>query len=665
MTPVYLPSQHASVHDLPDGPDTLRAVLADAVAKAIAGQRPDGNLEDPAADDDIGDMTLGVVSLFCLAWHRDDRRDPELVGAARRGVDFFLAHRVFRADNPGELFLRIRDSGRPYVRYLPATGEHPFGDWPSTVWALLHAVNVLELGPALLTDQQHAALTEVAMGFWRWLTEASLFNPQQTANQAIGAVVGGLTLGRHLRARSAVHDGDRIVREAMSLYHREIRSRRLVDRDLRLPVEHGAGHDQNYLPISLTFLARAFQVSGERCFLDDGDEIARYLECRLSGRGFDYGGPRYSEQHCGCEGMLGLRWFGHRIDADIGRYLGDRRGAYFCASASGVPSGHFAFTTVWFWLDDHRWHRGPEDAVVHTAHSLRHGRTSVSLTAQLTPYLVDAGETVVIESIVDHQHGIGPLVRYADGKRMLLTRPLGPTRTQERAGYRLGAKLVTKAVVTRDEVMLAVQQLFVSDGTRLHVVTVLDSTALPADAEVTFLAGLPYATADGSRQRKVVEVKEFGGGPFDLGRPDEVLATGGTLVAGGMAITAGAGLRVLNPPAGRAHFNSPETIGRTQEQVAFDLADDPRGYGSPDVGWQRVAQTNLVLAERIADAPADLAVFVVRYGPAHDLASPDPVDASASRTADGVVVRTPDFVALVGDPAGDAHGEPVLRVTAR
>src|SRR5262249_22638513 len=154
-------------------------------------------------------------------------------------------------------------------------------------------------------------------------TGASVFNPQQTANQAIGAVAAGLALGRLLPDAS-------IVDKAMSLYHSEISAHRIVDRGFRLPTEHGAGHDQNYLPISLTFLARAYQVSGQECFLRDGDEIARHLECRLSARGFDFGGPRYSEQHCGCEGMLGLRFFGNRIGADLGRYLGDRRVAYYC-----------------------------------------------------------------------------------------------------------------------------------------------------------------------------------------------------------------------------------------------------------------------------------------------------------------------------------------------
>ncbi|WP_223165433.1 hypothetical protein [Lentzea indica] len=516
---VYLPSQHASVHDLPDDDGQLRMVLARAVDAAITRQRPDGNLEDLAAVDDIGDMALGVVSLLCLAWHRGDRRDAKLVDAARRGLDFVLAERVFRTDNPGELFLQLRDSGLPYARYVLEAGDHPFGDWPSTVWALLHAVNVLELGREVITEAQWTALADVATGFWRWLTEASMFNPQQTANQAIGAVVAGLTLGRLLSETSIVDD-------AMFLYHSEVRARRVVDRGFRLPVEHGAGHDQNYLPISLTFLARAYEVSGEQCFLDDGDEIARHLEARLSARGFDYGGPRYSEQHCGCEGMLGLRFFGERIRAELGRYLGDRRVAYYCATTPGLPSGHFAFATVWFFLDDRQWYREPAETPVHTRYSLRHGNVSVSLTGQLTPYLIDAGATTVIESVMDHQHGIGPVLHHSDGRRMLLTRPLGPARVRDATEGGLGAKLVTKAVVTWDQVMLAVQQLYVTDGERLCLIAVLDRAALPVGAELSFLAGLPYATAEGSRQRRIRTVGEPGGDPFDLGESWRALTTG-------------------------------------------------------------------------------------------------------------------------------------------
>src|SRR5207245_4001130 len=120
--------------------------------------------------------------------------------------------------------------------YLLGAGEHPFGDWPSTVWAMLHAVNVLDLGSGLLTEDQYAEVTELAVGYWRWLTEVSVFNPQQTGNQAIGAVVAGLGLGRHVRQLSRVDEGERIAAEAMSLYHNKIRAERISDRGYLLPV---------------------------------------------------------------------------------------------------------------------------------------------------------------------------------------------------------------------------------------------------------------------------------------------------------------------------------------------------------------------------------------------------------------------------------------------
>jgi hypothetical protein len=251
-------------------------------------------------------------------------------------------------------------------------------------------------------------------------------------------------------------------------------------------------------------------------------------------------------------------------------------------------------------------------------------------------------------------------VRYPDGESLLLVRPLGPARARDTAVDGLAGKLVTKPVVTRDQVMLAVQQLYVSDGERMYVVAVLDRSALPADVELTFLAGLPYATAEGERQRKIVAVTEPDGVPFDLGEPDEVLDTQGILLAGGLALSASGSLRVVNPPAGPAYVNSPQTIGLTQEQVAFALGDDPRGYGNPDHGWQRVVRTNQVLAGPIPETPHGRAVFALCYGP-----EPDPISVTAEATEEGVLVYAPGFAALIGHPAGDEHGDPILRLSAR
>jgi hypothetical protein len=656
--PVYLPSQHASAHALPDDAASLAAELAAAVRAAIAQQQPDGNFEDPAADDDIGDMGLGVLSLLCLAWHRGDRRDEELTASARSGADYFLSERVYRTDNPGEPFLRIRHSGLPYARYMPGTGEHPFGDWPSTTWALLHAVNVLELGEGLLTGDQYAQIGELAQGYWRWLTEVSIFNPQQTANQAVGCIAGGLMLARHLRTHGDEESGARVADAAMRLYATEIQAERVLDRGYELPLEHGAGHDQNYVPISLTFLAQAHRVSGDPCFLEDGEQIARHLDARLSARGFDYGGPRYSEQHCGAEGMLGLRTFSRLIRSDLGRYLADRRVAYYPAAGHGGPSGHFAFASVWFWQDEGAWYRDGH-APRCTPYSVRGRRASVSYTAQSTPYLVDAGGTSVIEAIADRQHGIGPVVRYADGSTLLMTRPLGPLRTRDLVDGDFAAKLVTKAVVTREQVMISVQQLAICDDEHVYMVAVFDRSGLPQDAEVAFLAGLPYVEEAEGKQQKIVAVGAPDGAPFDLGLPGATVQAA-ALHAGGLLLRSAGGLRVENPPEGTAYFNSPQTLGLTQEQAAFALADDPRGYGNPDSGWQRVAGSNLVLAEPLPMPDSNRAVFVLCYGPHGE---PE-FTVAAEAAAGGVTVRTPAFTAFIGDPAGDGHGEPALWLEA-
>ena len=83
----------------------------------------------------------------------------------------------------------------------------------------------------------------------------------------------------------------------MNLYLGEIRTRRIRDRGAPLPPEHGGAYDNNYGPISLSFLAQAHRISGEDVFAEDGDALARYIDARLAGSGFDIGGPRYSEQH--------------------------------------------------------------------------------------------------------------------------------------------------------------------------------------------------------------------------------------------------------------------------------------------------------------------------------------------------------------------------------
>lgn len=607
---MHLLHQRGPLHDLPDTPEAYDAVLADVTEQALARLTPEGSLEHPDCLDDIGDTSLGITSLLALAWRRT--KDPRLPEAVHRSVAFHLRERVYRDDNPGYPNLRIRDSGFPYARYVLAAGAHPIGDWPSTVWALLQAVDVLDAADGLLDDDRRAELLEVARGYWRWLTEATFFNPQEAGNQAIGCVVGGLMLARHLPPEEGKSVGSR----AIGLYVDEIRARRVRDRGALLPPEHGGAYDNNYGPISLSFLAQAHRVSGEEIFAEDGDALARYIDARLTGGGFDNGGPRYSERHSGFESVLGLRYFGARIGADLGRYRGDTRWGRHAVKPDGGVDGHFAWMLVWQIQDATRWHRTPSPAPAR--HQLRAGTVSVAFDDRMTPSLVEAGGTYYLPAAVNRQHGFGPVT---DG--FLLCRPMGEVRVRDARADGLTAKLVTKPVVGRDHVLRHLRSLYVTDGTSLWVTVAVER--LPGTPYL--LAGFPYAADDGDRVRRTV--------------------TG--------SVTSAGELRLTHPEShGTDHFDARSET--TQEQAAFALAADPRGYGNPDEGWRHLVTSTALEAGPVPGAPEELSVFAVRYGPG------GPFTPAFDSGPAGLTVRTEAFVALVGDPAGGADGEPELHL---
>ncbi|MET9358636.1 hypothetical protein ABZY14_37875 [Streptomyces sp. NPDC006617] len=609
---MYLPHQRGPLHHLPDDPAAYDAVLAHVTETALARLTPKGNLENPGAREDIGDTSLGITSLLSLAWHRT--KDPRLPEAVRRSLAFHLHSRVFTEDNPGYPNLTVRDSGLPYARYVLQAGAHPVGDWPSTVWALLQAVNVLDAADGLVEEQQYRDLLGVARGYWRWLTRATVFNPQDAANQAIGCVVGGLMLARHLPPGEA----DSVRERSLQLYADGIRARRVQDRGALLPPEHGGAYDNNYGPISLSFLAQAHRVSGEEVFAEDGDTLARYIDARLCASGFDIGGPRYSEQHSAFESVLGLRYFGHRIGADIGRYAGDSRWARHAVGADGGPDGHFAFMLVWQIQDTTNWHRAPSTSPAR--HQLRSGTVTVSFDDRMTPSVLEVGGTALIAAAVNRQHGFGPVT---DGT--LLCRPMGAVRVADDRAGPLAAKLVSKPVVGRDHVLRHVRSLYVTDGTRLWMTVLVERLS----GDRYLLAGMPYVVADGDRFRRV----------------------------GDSLLVASAGeLRLTHPREGCPDsFDARAEL--TQQQAAFGLAADPRGYGDPDAGWLHLQTTTALEAGPAPDMPEGLDVFTVRYG----TSVTERLTVVCERGEEGLVLRTDSFTAVLG--GRDRHGEPQLTLS--
>ncbi|MFD4877101.1 hypothetical protein ACFWOB_27595 [Streptomyces sp. NPDC058420] len=610
---MHLLHQRGPLHHLPDTPEAYDAVLAGVAEQALRRITPEGSLEHPDCQDDIGDTSLGMTSLLAFAWQRG--KDPRLPEAVRRSLAFHLRERVYTEDNPGYPNLKVRNSGLPYARYVLAAGAHPIGDWPSTAWALLQSVNILDATDGLADDEQRTALVELAHGYWRWLTEATFFNPQEAGNQAIGCVVGGLMLARHLPSE----EGELVRARALSVYADEIRAHRVSDRGALLPPEHGGAYDNNYGPISLSFLAKAHIESGEDVFAEDGEALARYIDARLTNGGFDNGGPRYSEQHSGFESVLGLRYFGSRIGSDIGRYRGDSRWGRHAVKPDGGVDGHFAWMLVWQIQDSTQWHRTPSTQAAR--HQLRAGTVSVAFDSRMTPSVIEADGTYYLPAAVNRQHGFGPVL---DG--FLLCRPMGEVRVRDVQVDGLTAKLVTKPVVGRDHVLRHIQSMYVTDGTRLWTTVAVERL----DGAPYLLAGLPYAADDGERVRRTAE---------------------------GDVTSAGA-LRLTHPTAeGAEHFDARSEL--TQEQAAFALAADPRGYGNPDEGWRHLVSSSALEAEPAPGAPEHLHVFAVRYGPGDAAFTPE-----FEVGEDGLTVRTEAFTAVIGDAAGDADAEPELSLRA-
>ncbi|WP_328826679.1 hypothetical protein OHT77_04640 [Streptomyces sp. NBC_00252] len=610
---MHLLHQRGPLHHLPDTPEAYDAVLADVAEQALRRITPEGNLEHPDCQDDIGDTSLGMTSLLAFAWQRG--KDPRLPEAVRRSLAFHLRERVYTEDNPGYPNLKVRNSGLPYARYVLEAGAHPIGDWPSTAWALLQAVNILDTTDGLVDDEQRTALVELAHGYWRWLTEATFFNPQEAGNQAIGCVVGGLMLARHLPPGK----GESVRARALRVYADEIRAHRVSDRGALLPPEHGGAYDNNYGPISLSFLAKAHIESGDDVFAEDGEALARYIDARLTNGGFDNGGPRYSEQHSGFESVLGLRYFGRRIGSDIGRYRGDSRWGRHAVKPDGGVDGHFAWMLVWQIQDSTQWHRTPSTQAAR--HQLRAGTVSVAFDSRMTPSVIEADGTYYLPAAVNRQHGFGPVL---DG--FLLCRPMGAVRVRDVQVDGLNAKLVTEPVVGRDHVLRHIQSLYVTDGTRLWTTVAVERL----DGAPYLLAGLPYAADDGERVRRTAE---------------------------GDVTSAGA-LRLTHPTAeGAEHFDARSEL--TQEQAAFALAADPRGYGNPDEGWRHLVSSSALEAGPAPGAPEHLHVFAVRYGPGDAAFTP-----AFEVGEDGLTVRTEAFTAVIGDAAGDADAEPELTLRA-
>ncbi|MCL2730427.1 MAG: hypothetical protein FWE15_10440 [Actinomycetia bacterium] len=617
--PAQVLSANLSVRlgDIPDGKDTYAAELKREVDLVLAHQTAEGSLEIQGKTKDLGDNSLGASSLLALYHART--HDPAVVDAFRRSVDWYLANRIYTADNPGNTTVLVKDSGQPWAAYMPySLAEGGGGDWPTTVWALLHVANVLQYGDGLLRDDQRAALVELGQGYWKWLTKVSQFNPQDADNQAIGAVDAAIQLSQQMtRLGWPKKTAAALKADAMDVFTRQIRPLRQTDRGYTFYPEHSGGLDQNYGGITLGFLWKGWRLTGDKRFYQDGLETAAYLDMRLGARGFDYGGPRHNELRPGYEAVYGLQHYSPLVEDDLGRYLATASIKYTHTGTEPdktvVPDGHFAFMTIWQFTDPGHWYR--KETTVNSPYKLRVGDGSVVLDEQGSAYLVSAGNADVIHAATDGKQRIGLAWTDADGTHFLTPAP-GAAPTTRAVPVKGGqAREVTQRMSGPGGAVIPVTTRYeVFDGT-VHVTTRVPAGAVPAGVTLSYIAGLPYltdatgGTAPDTPQQKILGVVGLSGGSLSFAADGADLTDPRGVTAGPMAVTSPTGVTVSNPDAGPDTFSNSANAGLILEKYSTSL------NSNPDVGFARTRATNLVQAP--ARQAGSEVVTDVTYGPAH------------------------------------------------
>lgn len=583
--------------------DSLWAQIESGVQRALKEQRPDGNFEQDPNARDIGNNNIGVVSLLALYEHETGGSE-EIRQAAVDGLKFWLKERVRRKDPKDNRYITKRNSGQAYTPYM-LNGDRANGDFPTTAWSLINACHVL-LYAEFLESDLHNELMETALSMWRWLTEVSVWDPQNTQNQALGAIVGGLKLAQ-ITGDSSIKD------KAINIYETKVRPGRVLDRGYKIFHEHG-GYDAHYSSMSLHFVAEAHMYSGHGNFLDDGLEMAKYIDMRMSQNGYDYGGTRWDEtgRNDADAFFVGFCYFAPYVKGDLTRFLVGYKGP---DSHSAERLGHFSMGLIPSYIHFKR--GGEREDVVVYDYSIQKGSTSVTFSKDHLPYLISVGNVDFLESVVDGVHGNGFYYERANKRYPAFsvksttheTLSFGNLLIREVVQEVYAAELVqiglrTMPFGTGDN--LTTRSLYILDGEELYVINTARFGQTTQVENVGWMIGLPYLHMKDGIGKKVISI-DSDNEKFLLSVAGGELSSDEDFVIGDASISGSPSLFVRNPDWSdpRWTFNSQLAVDASVRDLKF---------------WSDVENTNHFMAKRsfskpVAMTPKDSMFFLYRIAP--------------------------------------------------
>ncbi|WP_449600680.1 hypothetical protein [Paenibacillus sp. Marseille-Q9583] len=365
---------------------------------------------------------FGTIGMLAFNWVRGGKTDEVLAKRARDGLDFYLNNRVTAIDNianASKLMPGQANSGTAYVPYS-VSGATTGADYPTTAFGLHNLATAIEYGDDLFTPQQMEDAKEKALSMWKWLTRVSQFNTQQSMNQSLVALLGGIQMANLIQ-------DDALKREIRDYYAAGIDG-------TNLPIASGGmrkaarqnidgydifyevnGFDVSYAGVSLSDLAGIMQAlpyqdagygDVKELLYQDGLEMANYFNMRMSADGWIFAGSRHNEGGSSAYNMgnfSGLSYWGHALQVDLGRFLIKSFGSPVMSYGDTANLGHLAVhgpLQMYETIKQYPWDRTQQQKLEDS--SMRKGEVSVYFKSDSKqPLNISVSGTDFMESLHD------------------------------------------------------------------------------------------------------------------------------------------------------------------------------------------------------------------------------------------------------------------------
>ncbi|MGO4496900.1 hypothetical protein AB4114_13455 [Paenibacillus sp. 2RAB27] len=532
---------------------------------------------------------LGTLGLLAFNWGHTGKTDDLLAKRTRDGLDFYLKNRIMTIDNianASKLMPGQNNSGAAYLPYS-VSGATTGADYPTTAFGLHNLATAIQYGEGLFTEQQMADAKAKALSMWTWLTRVSQFNTQQSMNQSLVALLGGIQIANLL------HD-DNLKKEIRDYYAIGIDGTNLpltsggVRKAARQNIDgynifyEVNGFDVSYAGVSLSDLAGILQVlpDGDTAYSDvktllhqDGLEMASYFNVRMAADGWIFAGSRHNEGGSSAYNMgnfSGLSYWGHELQADLGRFLIKSFSSPIMTYGDTANLGHIAVhgpLQMYETMEHYPWDRTQQQKL--ETNSLRKGDVSAYFkTDGRQPLNISVSGTDFMESLYDtgrsdpDKPGFpkidrvnGWYVKAADGSRQyddvkqLTTNQVLPNYfVRQDDGASTNGLNTTK-------------QYYITDGKSLYNVLAVRFGSTQSYLSLGELIGLPYMSvpnrlyAPGTTELDRIRINGLYGTDgtplLDLTK-DAGTITSPAFVAGSARVTGFPMLKAENAPAGGA-----------------------------------------------------------------------------------------------------------------